>query len=467
MIMTELLMTGGPRVAAILAMRQAQREKAQHHRNYRQSVVPAITAARRLTDGEWAGQPCFIIGGGESLKRFDFGRLCGAGRIIAINRAFESIPFADIIFFMDQPYYEDIMQGKYGQAAIDKWKAFQGRKVFLNLSGYRMSPDIISVSSLGLAGPPRPLAEGIYHGNNSGAGAISLAVALGANPIYLLGYDCKGKHFHDGYGGETGDRVGGIFANSLTELAKQIGISHRILNLNPDSASRAFPFGDVDKILKASGPLGKWIAISFYTAGTGYEQEVNKLIASLKTFKLPHHVFSFNPTGTWRGNLNFKSESILKGFDMFPGKDIVFIDADGIVRQYPTLFDELSSHRRFDLSAHFFKYDPKSGDPDELLSGTLWIQNNETGRALVKRWHEVGLARPDVRHQMCLKVALEDLAAEGLRVRVNRHPFAYTCIFDYYMAQRTSPVIEHFQKSRQLRKQVGYGQRLAFRREQS
>lgn len=204
-----------------------------------------------LTDGEWAGQPCFIVGGGESLKGFDFNRLWRAGRIIVINRAFESVPFADIIFFMDKPYYEDILRGKYGAEVVAKWQAFRGRKVFVNLSGDKMGPDIISVQSsvTGIHGAPKPISAGLYNGNCSGSGAIYLAVALGADPIYLLGYDCKGKHFHDGYGQETGDRVGKIFADSLAELAKHVGPSYRILNLNSDSASRAFPFGDADKIL--------------------------------------------------------------------------------------------------------------------------------------------------------------------------------------------------------------------------
>ena len=217
-------------------------------RTYRQIPAPNQFMAGTLTDGEWADQPCFVIGGGESLKGFDFNRLWGAGRVIAINRAFESVPFADIVFFMDEPYYRDILKGKFGPEVINKWRSFWGRKVFLNLSHYQMPADIISVPSLGFFGPQRPIREGLYHGNNSGAGAIGLACALGANPIYLLGFDCQGAHFHDGYGGETGERIGKIFADSFEELARYT-ISHRIINLNSQSASRAFPFGDINKIL--------------------------------------------------------------------------------------------------------------------------------------------------------------------------------------------------------------------------
>jgi hypothetical protein len=59
-----------------------------------------------LDDGAWEGEPCFIIGGGPSLKGFDFNRLRGQGRVIAINRALEYAPWADVVFFMDWKLYK-------------------------------------------------------------------------------------------------------------------------------------------------------------------------------------------------------------------------------------------------------------------------------------------------------------------------------------------------------------------------
>jgi len=80
-----------------------------------------------IQDGEWAGEPCFIIGGGPSLKGFDFESLRGKGRVIAINRAYEHVPFADVHFFMDNRYYKRVQ----GEAA---WQTFRGRKVYLNMN---------------------------------------------------------------------------------------------------------------------------------------------------------------------------------------------------------------------------------------------------------------------------------------------------------------------------------------------
>ena len=203
--------------------------------------------------------------------------------------------------------------------------------------------------------------------------------------------------------------------------------------------------------------MSGWIVISFYTSGTGYEQEIKKLEASLIKFKLPYKFYTYPPLGGWRKNLNYKSECILRAFDEFPDKDIVFIDADGIVRKHPALFDLLSTKHDHDMAYHFFRY---SFSTEELLSGTLWFQNSAGGRALVKRWDEIGRARPGVRHQMCLKATLDEFQAAGKPVRDYHLPIEYTCIFDAPMRRGKEAVIEHYQASRRLRRLVGYGEGL-------
>jgi len=463
-------------VRAIIEHRKSAEEIAAATRSWATSQADPSRPTRRLwevlPDGIWRGQRCFLIGGGPSLKGFDFDRLHGE-RVIAINKAFYDAPFADIMFAMDRPLIDELQSGRLGANYRDAFRDFGGLKIWLDISGYVYPPDVYSLPSAGEIGWTRSLRAGLYHGQNSGYGALNLAMVLKANPIYLLGYDLKEgpageKHYHDGYrSGWNPDALGKFRAAFAAGAAVLPPGAPRIINLNPISMLRSFEFGDIDDVLgpaDAKGKGGGFVVISFYTTGTSYSREIKGLEESLERFKLARHVFACEPTGTWRGNLNHKSESILKAFAMFPDKDIVFLDADAVVRQRPVLFEQLSARRDYDLSAHFFKYDARSGDSDELLSGTLWIQNGEAGRGLVKRWHEIGLARPDVRHQMCLKAAIEDLEKEGKRIRVYRHPFAYTCIYDYHAAKGVVPVIEHFQASRRFRREVGYGQGLLCRR---
>ena len=49
--------------------------------------------------------------------------------------------------------------------------------------------------------------DGVYYGKSSGYLAINIAYIMGCNPIYLLGFDLEGKHFHDGYGKRMNERL--------------------------------------------------------------------------------------------------------------------------------------------------------------------------------------------------------------------------------------------------------------------
>jgi hypothetical protein len=232
----------------------------------RLKINPHRPAYEILKDEEWAGQRCFIIGGGPSLAGFDFERLRGRGRIIAINKSYLDVPFADILFFMDgskTTFYGLVHSGQLGPGCIEAWNNFAGHKVFLNLLG-RKFDDVHSLRAAGRMGLSRSLRQGIYHGNNSGVGAVGLAVCLGANPIYLLGIDCKfsggRSHYHSGYPGRMPERVFQSFITDFHRLNKFLArTSFRVVNLNPDSGVRCFPFSTIDEVLndgKISEPTG-------------------------------------------------------------------------------------------------------------------------------------------------------------------------------------------------------------------
>ncbi len=222
----------------------------------RRIVSPDNPASAVLSDGAWRGQPCFIIGGGPSLKGFDFERLRGRGRIIVINKGFTHVPFADILFFMDHAsFYMKLNRGLFGDAATRAWKEFQGVKVFLNLRGRQVDADVRSIRSLGRSGLSLSLRRGLCHGNNSGYGAIGLAACMRANPIYLLGYDMRYvgnvTHFHGGYNYRQPERSLRAYAIEIAKLAVPLArAGFTVVNLNRSSNLKAYPFGDIEEVLK-------------------------------------------------------------------------------------------------------------------------------------------------------------------------------------------------------------------------
>ena len=87
--------------------------------------------------------------------------------------------------------------------------------------------------------------EGICHGDNSGYAALNLAVCLGANPIYLLGFDCKHEngrsHWHDGHIQKQEEERAKKWVKRFNVAAETLAPTKlQVVNLNPDSALECF-----------------------------------------------------------------------------------------------------------------------------------------------------------------------------------------------------------------------------------
>lgn len=199
-----------------------------------------------LPDRAWAGRRCFIIGGGPSLRGFDFNRLRGE-LVLSVNRAFEFCPFAELNFAMDIDFYGALRRGQFNPA----WSEFKGLKVWLDLVAYPFGDDILTVPALGEHGVPWSLKDGIFHGSNSGYAALQVALLLGAAPIYLLGYDMRfdaGQvHFYPSPPVPP-EAVYRGFAPGLDALA--VRLPHGlVVNLSPISELKGFERAHVDDVL--------------------------------------------------------------------------------------------------------------------------------------------------------------------------------------------------------------------------
>lgn len=139
----------------------------------------------------WAGETVYLIGGGPSLKGFEWNRLKGK-KTIAINKAVKFYPNADAMYWTDGRVYSWLNK---------EINDFKGLKYTIRWNRNH-TPDI-NVLKRGAKFGLETAKDTLAHGNNSGYAAINLAIHLGAKRIVLLGYDMgndgKVSHFHDGY----------------------------------------------------------------------------------------------------------------------------------------------------------------------------------------------------------------------------------------------------------------------------
>jgi len=210
-----------------------------------------------LPDGSWKNKPCFIIGGGPSLKDFDWSLLKGK-RTIGINRAFEKFE-PTIMFSMDMRYLKWVLNDKYGDAVRDRFFSLRSYRVWLCTYTVKL-PDYIYIVKVykhyraGLRAFTNSLKDGIGHGNNSGYAALNIAACLGANPIYLLGFDCKfnnGRtHWHEGHPVPQSEKVVNDFVRFFEKAAPIIrAMGIKVINLCPESALNCFEKKPISEVL--------------------------------------------------------------------------------------------------------------------------------------------------------------------------------------------------------------------------
>ena len=192
---------------------------------------------------DWSGRSVYLIGGGPSLKGFNFESLRGKGIIVAINDAILHVPFADVGFSIDTVWM---------QRRVEQLWAFKGEKVMAVPDNYGIGiRGVTYLHRIQAAGVSSDMSS-LYTGENSGCAALSMAIMRGASRIALLGYDMKATgHFHKGY--EWSFPWHFAHYSRWVKLFRPIDAHckrHRIqvINCNPNSGLRLFPFGNPEDI---------------------------------------------------------------------------------------------------------------------------------------------------------------------------------------------------------------------------
>jgi hypothetical protein len=206
-----------------------------------------------------------------------------------------------------------------------------------------------------------------------------------------------------------------------------------------------------------------FVVVAYYTVGTGYEVEAKKLAASLAKFQIDGHVVGVKSLGSWQKNTHYKARFILSELDdaVVAGRPIVCVDADAIFYAYPALFDTFIAVLGADAAFAWRDYSKfpsvSSKTRRELLSGTIFLRNNEAVRDLVREWIAENDKNPMAWEQRNLQTVVS--RANG-KLRIAELPATYCKIFDI-MRDAGPAVIEHYQKSRAYRRQMD-GPRPAF-----
>ena len=179
-------------VAKVVAIEEAREHRASMHLDEKHRKIANTWKYDNYTyiDPIFLGDTIYIVGGGTSLKGFNFDLLKDK-TVIAVNKAFLHLPFAQVLYWSDTRFFE-----WYGKEIGE----FSGIKVTCRPQPKR--GDVINLLNTGKTGL-ETMSYGLRDGGNSGYAAINLAYHLGAKKIVLLGFDMqtngKETHWHEGY----------------------------------------------------------------------------------------------------------------------------------------------------------------------------------------------------------------------------------------------------------------------------
>lgn len=194
----------------------------------------------------------------------------------------------------------------------------------------------------------------------------------------------------------------------------------------------------------------RYIVISFFTENTPYVEEAAKLEASLQRFSVPYKIYPRANRGNWIENTQYKSSVLLAALREFPDRAVVWIDADAILLKPPEWFDRAAA-QRFDIS--FFRL-RSDWNPNELLSGTMFLHNTAVTNALVEAWDRLNQT-VKTWDQKTLQMLVDGDFRDKLVVEPL--PLEYIKIdrMDRVQPGMGDPVVFHNQASRRLKNKLG------------
>ena len=155
------------------------------------------------------------------------------------------------------------------------------------------------------------------------------------------------------------------------------------------------------------------LVCAYYTYGTPYEKIVENLEESLISLGLHYHIRGYDSRGSWVANCGIKPSFLLDCLTEFDD-DILYVDADAIVRKVPEIACEE------DIGVYYKKH---LDGTEELLSGTIYLK--QSAKPLVARWLVEQESNPGKWDQKTLATVVKK---HGYKVQ--RLPQGYTKIFD-------------------------------------
>ena len=135
--------------------------------------------------------------------------------------------------------------------------------------------------------------------------------------------------------------------------------------------------------------MSNFMVCVYATKDTPYVQVAEStILPSMKAIAGLKYSYSVVPNlGSWNKNTAYKATFALEMLAKYPTSNIVLLDVDCKINNYPSLFDNIPE--QYNVAAHLLDWATwyKNGSTNkEFLTGTLWLRNCERTKYLVEKW---------------------------------------------------------------------------------
>ena len=173
----------------------------------------------------------------------------------------------------------------------------------------------------------------------------------------------------------------------------------------------------------------------------------------------PYKSYERDSKGSWVHNCTMKAEVIQQAHKEL-NCGVVWTDADARFRSNPKEFDQLEN---YDFGCYWIPdvwnqprniaLKPWSRGNEALAGGTLFFNNTQIAKDLIKAWKIESEANPTRWEQQSLQKVWEQFDLKGLRTF--NFPQSYCKVFDCnWFEPESQVVIEHTQASRKLKGKI-------------
>lgn len=121
-----------------------------------------------------------------------------------------------------------------------------------------------------------------------------------------------------------------------------------------------------------------FIVCCFYTKS--YYNHAMRLKQSLDAFNIGYYFSEVEDAGYWEANTRLKPHFVLECLQRFPNKDMLYLDADAVVKQPINYFCGITS------DVAFYKTKGMPGMSHDYLASTMFFKNTAATHALVEQW---------------------------------------------------------------------------------